>query len=268
VLIPLPNSQLAAFLGDPNFPEVAIQSRSERETSRAERILYYQDLYMKYSRLAFTRWEDRAVAMQGLEQRLSRGFKSRGKFGILDDKAGFSHRSLLHRSLLWHRGADESSLTRISFPPDRQKPPTWSWMAYQGGIDYLRLPFDEVEWESEDIRSPWQTTEVRTADQAELAELGAIAREFALRHTVGEDVKVVYDMTGKTGGLASSVLCVVIGRAKGKAPVDDRAHYILLVTPKASMAVEGTKVYERIGAGRVPGRCIDFKRPGSDVRIR
>lgn len=266
-----PKSQLAAFLGDPNFPEVAILSRhSERETSRGEKILYYQDLYMKYSRLDFTRWEDRAVAMEGLERRLSRGFKSRGKFGILDDSAGVSNRSLLHRSLLWHRGADEPSLTRIYFLPDRQKAPSWSWMAYRGGIDYLNVPFDGVDWESRDIRSPWQPIDVRTASfwKDDVAEFSATAREFAEGQTIGGDVKLVYDVTGRTGGFASSVLYVVIGKMKGNAPLENRIHYVLLVAPRAAMGADGTKVYERIGAGRVPGKFIDFKRPGLAIKIQ
>ncbi|KAL9616668.1 MAG: hypothetical protein Q9160_008491 [Pyrenula sp. 1 TL-2023] len=261
------DNQLNAFLGDPNFPEAAVHSsRSERETSRGKKILYYQDLYMRYSRLAFSEWEDRAVAMQGLEQRLIRGFKSRGGFGVLDDKAESSHKSLLGRSLLWHRGADEHSLTRITFPPDRQKAPTWSWMAYRGGIDYLRLPFDE--WETEDIRSPWHTIEARTVDRAEVPELGATAREIAMGQAAAGEGKVIFDVTGKTGGLSSRILCVIIGRAKGQADIDSRFHYILLVRPKAMSGIGGTIIFERIGAGRVPGRCINLKGPGLAVRIR
>lgn len=206
--------------------------------------------------------------MHGLEQRLIRGFKARGAFGILDDKTGFLHRSLLGRSLLWHRGAEEYSLTRIPFPPDRQKAPTWSWMAYRGGIDYLQLPFDEVDWDSEDIRSPWQTIEARTADRAEVSELSAIAREFAIRNPTAEDGKLIFDVTGKTGGPNPSVLCVVIGRAKRQTDIERRSHYILLVQPKGSSGVKGTKTFERIGAGYVSGSCIDLKGPGLAVRIR
>ncbi|KAI0458012.1 hypothetical protein F5B21DRAFT_462574 [Xylaria acuta] len=264
-------NRLAAFLGDPNFPQVAILSHhSEGGTSRSEKILYYQDLYKKYSRLGFSHWEDRAVALEGLEQRLSRAFESRGKFGILADKLGAFNRSFLHRSLLWHRGTDQNSLTKIPFPPDRQKAPSWSWMAYRGGIDYLNVPFDSVDWESGDIRSPWQSTDVRTTGprKEEVVAFGAVARKFVEGQKVREDVKIVYDETGMTDGSVSSVLCVVIGKTKGNAPMENKIHYVLLVAPGAAIAVKGTKVYERIGAGSMPGRFIDFKEPGLDIKIQ
>ncbi|KAI8952463.1 hypothetical protein F4801DRAFT_599888 [Xylaria longipes] len=264
-------NRLAAFLGDPNFPQVAILSHhSGRGTSRSEKILYYQDLYKKYSRLEFSHWEDRAVAMEGLEQRLSRAFESRGKFGILADKLGALNRSFLHRSLLWHRGTDQKSLTKIPFPPDRQRAPSWSWMAYRGGIDYLNVPFDSVDWESGDIRSPWQSTDVRTTGprKEEVVAFGAVARKFVEGQKVREDVKIVYDETGMTDGSVSSMLCVVIGKTKGNAPMENKTHYVLLVAPGAAIAAKGTKVYERIGAGSMPGRFIDFKGPGLDIKIQ
>ncbi|KAI0439233.1 hypothetical protein F4803DRAFT_564698 [Xylaria telfairii] len=265
------DNRLAAFLGDPNFPQVAILSHhSERGTSRSEKILYFQDLYKKYSRLEFSHWEDRAVAMEGLEQRLSRAFESRGKFGILADKLGAFNRSFLHRSLLWHRGADQKSLTKIHFPPDRQKAPSWSWMAYRGGIDYLNVPFDSVDWESGDIRSPWQSTDVRTSGprKEEVIAFNAVARKFVEGQKGHENVKIVYDETGMTDGAISSVRCVVIGKTKGGALTENKTHYVLLVAPGAAIATKGTKVYERIGAGSMPGRFIDFKELGLDIKIQ
>lgn len=143
-------------------------------------------------------------------------------------------------------------------------------MAYRGGIDYFDVPFAGVDWESRDIRSPWQSTDVRTANpwRGEVMEFGATAREFAEGQKMDEDANIVYDVTGMTGGFASSVLCVVIGKMKGDAPVENRTHYVLLVTPRRAMGADGTKVYERIGAGRVPGRFIDFKKPGLDIKIQ
>ena len=128
-------SDLASLVGDPNFPEVAIKS------SRDEKIRFYQDLYIHFSRLKFTPYSDRSIAIAGLEKRLIRAFDTSGEFGVFDDG-----RSLLHRSLLWSRGWDEATLDKIAFPADSQIiVPTWSWMAVKGGIDYLDLPFDGVD---------------------------------------------------------------------------------------------------------------------------
>ncbi|RTE79094.1 hypothetical protein BHE90_006400 [Fusarium euwallaceae] len=260
------NNQLAAFLGDPNFPQVAIRSSaSQRETSRGQRILYYQDLYKTYSRLKFTHWEDRAVAMNGLEQRLSWGFKCRGGFGILDDSRQENHRSLLHRSLLWHRA--KAPLEKIVFPPDRQKAPTWSWMAFQGEIDYLAVPFNGVDWDTE-LKSPWQKAETQSAGRSEVLEIRATARQLKVGNKAIEGVKLFFNSSGQSQPLVSKALCVVVGKEKGHTHVKDRTHYILLVRPTGSAKESQTMVCERIGAGQVPGRCIEADGQGSEVRIR
>jgi len=118
------NSELASFLSDPNFPEKI----TSKITFKGERIIFFQDLYKQYSRLAFTRWEDRPIAIAGLQNRLIYDLKTQGGFGIFDDG-----QSLLRRSLLWQRGKDEHVLRNITFPPERNiSIPTWSWMAYEG----------------------------------------------------------------------------------------------------------------------------------------
>ncbi|KAJ9148868.1 hypothetical protein NKR23_g4690 [Pleurostoma richardsiae] len=120
------DNKLASFLGDPNFPQVIALS-----SSRGEKIRLYEDLYKQYSRLEFSWLADRAVAIAGLEKRLIRDFNN-GGYGVFDDGRG-----LLHRSLLWRRGVDQPSLSRIVFPLGRRSAPTWSWMGYNGGIDYF-----------------------------------------------------------------------------------------------------------------------------------
>ncbi|KAK3369771.1 hypothetical protein B0T24DRAFT_708743 [Lasiosphaeria ovina] len=257
------HNQAAGFIGDANFPELAIlstRSHGSGETSRGERILYFQELYMTYSRLDFSQWEDRAVAMEGLEQRLMWGFKSRGRFGIL---AG---RSLLPRSLLWRRGASAGSLTRILFPAGRQRVPSWSWMAYRGGIDYLHVPFDGVEWETGDaLQSPWDPADaVHTAPRQDqvVPVFRAKAREFG----GGGDMTIVYDVTGMSHGPTSSVRCVVVGRAKGRPGVapGSKRHYVLIVAPKPG---GGAAIYQRVGVGFMLGKAIDFAKPGLDIKI-
>ncbi|KAM5341793.1 hypothetical protein ACJ41O_014824 [Fusarium nematophilum] len=242
-------NELAAFLGDPNFPQAAIHSeRADRETSRGEKILYYQDLYKTYSKLAFSKPEDRSVAMNGLEQRLSRGFNCRGKFGILDDRGG----SLFHRSLLWHRPSEGDSMSKISFPSDRQEVPSWSWMAYQGEIDYLPVPFDAVDWERS-LQSP-----LRGYKRTDALEIRARAN----RLSGGHELEPFYDMSWPEGS-TSEVLCVIVGRTKGVERIEDKVHYILLICPKAS----DQGAYERIGAGKVSGSWIDFTRSVVEVGI-
>ncbi|KAF7559255.1 hypothetical protein G7046_g4897 [Stylonectria norvegica] len=215
-------NQLAAFLGDPNFPEVAIRSfDSQQQTSRGQRILYFQDLYKTYARLNFTHWEDRAVALNGLEQRLIRGFNCRGGFGILDDSTrwGPSHRSLLHRSLLWHRAVDGDSLREIPFPPHRQKVPTWSWMAFKGAIDYLSVPFDAVDWEEDDLKSPWKANETRSDGYIETQDIITIGRQLVAKPDSRQDVELFLNTPRQSQPIFSNYLCVVVESQNGA--VDD-----------------------------------------------
>jgi hypothetical protein len=149
-------------------------------------------------------------------------------------------------------------------------------MAYSGGIDYLHLPFGGVEWAA-DLRSPWESSAVRTAGpwSEHAMELVGTAREFVDAvgagdrrqrggQAVGRDVKLVYDVTGMTTASVSKVLCVVVGKSSGVGAVEDKDHYVLLVAPKA----RGGGVYERVGVGRVPGRMIDFAKPGLGIKIQ
>jgi len=44
-----------------------------------------------------------------------------------------------HKTLLWQRGANK--LQHIDFSEEpMDEPPSWSWMAYTGGIDYFPVP--------------------------------------------------------------------------------------------------------------------------------
>jgi len=130
------HSNMAGFLGDPNFRHKAMRA------NRAQRTAYFKGLYKQYSRMSFTRYSDHPFAIAGLEKRLQRAFIVKGGFGILDD-GDTQDGSFFHQSLLWQCGEeryDGEYLVGIEFPNDgRAQVPSWSWMAYQGGIDYLHL---------------------------------------------------------------------------------------------------------------------------------
>ncbi|KIN05179.1 hypothetical protein OIDMADRAFT_116151 [Oidiodendron maius Zn] len=238
------DNKLASFLGDPNFPEKI----TSRWTSRGERIYFYQNLYKQYSRLAFTRWEDRPIAIAGLERRLMYDLKTRGGFGIFDDG-----QSLLRRSLLWQRGSDETTLRKIVFPPERKiTVPTWSWMAYQGGIDFLELPLGGVNWARgvNSLQVHGVSDIFHTIDQTGSIELRASVREFNIQSAGAAEFRIIYDIP-KTEG--QPLKCVVMGRGKEEGNPADARHYVLFITPK------GGNVYERVGVGFMPGKFIELK---------
>jgi hypothetical protein len=260
VLILLFFSTLESFLGDPAFPQVAMKS------SDGGKIRLYQDLYMRYSRLAFSHAQDRPVAIAGLEKRLIHSFGVQGGFGVFNKARALGQ---LRRSLLWHRASDVAALEPISFEDDRgvepgtRPPPTWSWMAYKGGIEYLDLPFAQVEWEEGDIVpvGDWKSSEGATADLG----LSVVARGLNVT-TATPAGRFIYDAPDQTGMLPTDLKCVVLGRLKpprqSEQPIGIRTHFVLLVTTGASTA-RGDPVYHRVGVGSMPGNWIQVDGPVS-----
>jgi hypothetical protein len=214
--------------------------------SKGEKIIRFQNLYKTYSSLGLTNPFDRPIAVDGLENRLLKAFGARGGFGVFDAE--------LRRSLLWYRPVGKV-LTRINYPSSGTAlvPPSWSWMAYIGEIDYLAPEFGKVDWK--ELRSPWSLS--RGGD------VSAKKADTALR---GEVQTIKLDITDEKNGHlyfdsleavdTSAVQCMVLGVEQGKQPLSSKIHYFILVAPTISLESDGSKAYERIGAGYLPGRYI------------
>lgn len=240
------HSKLASFLGDPNFPSKV----SGKLADRGEKIRFYEDLYRQYSRLDFTRITDRSVAILGLEQRMVRDFKAWGGYGVFDDKSS----SLLPRSLLWRRTEPEEGLKPLRRILPEGQLPSWSWMAYDGPIDYLDVPFGEVDWFEGDIVSPW------SGNGAVPGELRIAGRPF-LKEPVApdseQDFELVLDDEDATSEGWEFWRCMTAGRRKAKAlPPAKRTLYILIVAQVPSRSGADESNWERIGVGMMPGEFI------------
>ena len=108
------NSRAADVLGDPNFPNKIMSVHM-----LASKIVYIQDIYMRYSRLRLPKIQDRPLAIARLEKRLLRAFHTSGGFDIFSD---IPNSSVFHCSLLWQRGGDQDSIVAIDFAADRRVP--------------------------------------------------------------------------------------------------------------------------------------------------
>lgn len=263
-MIRMRNKQ-AELLGDPRFPGVATNS------SKGGRIYLYEFLYKQYSRLKFTRICDRPLAIAGIEQRLIRAFNSQGGYGVFTDFFG--------RGLLWQRDVKLPSQTMkpIQFPESQQyQVPSWSWMAYEGAIDFMELPFGGIEWEKEEICSPWShsspilpsvsresiisNTSWHTAETNGRNDLKAVARDFSAL----ADPDIVYDKGERPENRI--VRCVIVGRKKMTTGLkSDRIHYVLVVSQKQEAASQAT--YERVGVGALPEKLITIRGPGLRVQV-
>ncbi|KAI0541834.1 HET-domain-containing protein [Xylaria digitata] len=255
------HNNMSDFLGDPNFPNKAVS------VQRGLRIRYFQDLYKQYSRLNFTHIEDRPFAIEGLENRLRTAYETGGAYGIFDDGLG---KGLFHRSLLWQRGEDEPApgLLRIVFPLGRRVAvPTWSWMAYRGGIDYVDPPFDQTVWEKEDIHPPRIKSNTSSLHGNARMELLATVRWFNTPDHQDGELKLVYD-TGENKPSGMRLQCVVVAKSKEGQTFQEKKCYVLLVSPLDTPVDGGYHIYERVGAGAMLGRFISFNEPSQQVKIR
>ncbi|KAF6841818.1 hypothetical protein CMUS01_03421, partial [Colletotrichum musicola] len=257
------DNNLAKFLGDPNFPQIIIK------TNQGERILWCQDLYRKYSGMGLSQPSDRPLTIDGLQARIISALRFLGGFGIFDEGGKKRNkREFLRRSLLWRRSDDTQTLFRINFPPDYAitKVPSWSWMAYTGGTDYISPPFGDVDWQ--ELQSPWSSSSgafgggSRTEDRGGSLDLIGKARDYVSLEPSDGQGEIVLDHPGGSQPLATKA--IVLGVQKGKAHISYRTHYLLIIAEPAARDREGRRVYERVGAGMLPGRCVT----GEPMRVK
>jgi len=237
------------FLGDPQFPR-SILSHFERN-----RVRLFQHLFELYSECRLSNVTDRSVAISGLEKRLARTFDSEVQHGIF--------RQYLHRSLLWQR-AGEKRMERIPYPNDR-KVPSWSWMAYNGEIRYMDVPFQEIKWNASLQCVSWKSGDDSTV-------LNAKSRLFpwdTISKTRGE---LIFDEEDPSFPTFPSILrCIVIGaEEQGEASRLKRSnrvvtrYYILIIRPKSPG--DACRIYERMGVGVIDAE-LSIDGGGFEVQI-
>ena len=214
------------------------------------RIELFQDLYERYSRLALSFPSDRPIAIKGLEARLVDTFSTGGGFGVFD--------IYLHRCLLWQRAGD--TLKRIVSLRGGSPVPSWSWMAYDGPIRYMAIPFGQALWK-DDIISPF----------AKNGPLDVLKDSKRRGESITELFAPVWDIGNVEGGemilddpsrpFAQPLQCVVVGKSKTEAINGRQAHYILIVHAVG-------EVYERVGVGILDRRHISLDGAHRKFRIR
>jgi hypothetical protein len=139
-------------------------------------------------------------------------------------------------------------------------------MAYTGGIDYLQPDFGNFEWA--DLQSPWSPNAPCNASSTDASianiALGAKVREYNHGAALSGEGEVIMDRPG--GTLQSKTLCVVLGKAEGSQFVETQKHYLLIVAVTANRDRNGERLYERVGVGWLPGKCLS-PNEGWDVKI-
>ncbi|RDW56940.1 hypothetical protein BP5796_13007 [Coleophoma crateriformis] len=112
------------FLLDPIFPTRLLKAGTKRT------VAFFNSLIEDYSVRGLSEPADRAIAIAGLQSRIAKALGCEHRHGILD--------RFLHRNLLWQRPVG-GKLDQILY--NNLNVPSWSWMAYQGCIKFVDIPF-------------------------------------------------------------------------------------------------------------------------------
>ncbi|KAF2018244.1 HET-domain-containing protein [Aaosphaeria arxii CBS 175.79] len=218
------NNRKASFLGDANFPH------SVEAYKKGRKIQLYQNLYEQYSHLNLTFDGDKPIAIKGLESRLVQALQTQGGYGVLN--------SYLHRSLLWQRSGD--SLRRITAFRSGAIP-SWSWMAYAGGIRYMDIPFGDVSW-ADDVSSPFPVDEslltISHGLDSANKPLSISVRTWDVKEA--QSGRIIFDEPDCA--LERPLRCVVIGTSKDLIP----QHFVIVI---ALVSRNQKPVFERVGVG-------------------
>ena len=247
------------FLGDPNFPESLNFRRSQ------DKVRLFQDLFKRYVQLGLTKRTDRPAAISGLERRLAEAFQTECRYGIFE--------KFLHRSLLWQRSGS-TKMKRIL----HDEVPSWSWMAYDGQIEYLEIESDQVQW-NEGVRLVDNMLQAQVRD----FQSGCKVRRKGDGTCIVVDEKrnhesgwLKYDGQRRTN--LRKLKCVVVGREKSDSDSDRRRssskqsvsnakrRYYILVVASVSYS-EGSRKFKRVGVGSIPQGFILFRRGEIDEYI-
>ncbi|KAI1761141.1 hypothetical protein GGR53DRAFT_522602 [Hypoxylon sp. FL1150] len=222
----------SGFLGDANFPESALKHY------RDGRQVLVQDLYERYSELAFTEPSDRSMAILGLQKRLKEAFKTKVAFGLLD--------TYFARGLLWKRRGMRM-MKRIDWR-DGRPVPSWSWLSKEGSIKYMDLQYSKVDWATEEYSNPIsrQATTIGFKpsdgqDDKDLPPLRGRARrllgeEFDMRTRTTFDASEEFDF--------KKLRCVVVGRDNINNGTEELKQHVLIIYPFDGLRKEK---YERVG---------------------
>ena len=230
---------------DPNFPDRLLKSGNRRT------IEFIHFIFEDYSKRHLTEETDRCVAISGLEARIAHARGCECRYGIFE--------LYLHRNLLWQR-SDGEKTQRIGYKPGIV--PSWSWMAYGGGIEFMDIPFGNVYW-IDKLRFDKECRLALTADlgafldctvqpdgnQYAVLDFGGMKRGW-----IQYDVEESKDEESKN---LHKIECVVAGKKSNK---DVQEYYILVVRPTE---VDGE--YRRVGVGLIQSDYVG--RQERDVRV-
>jgi hypothetical protein len=237
---------------DPDFPTRLFESGNQRTVE------FIQFLFEEYSKRGLTKKTDRCVAISGLEDRIARARECQTRYGVFQP--------YLQRNLLWQRSGEER-MKRIEY--ETQIVPSWSWMAYDGGIQFMDIPFGDVDWM---VRLRFNTKHehglfIKKRKPALVTDIGVFRNcdleQRETNHAILDSSKaergwIRYDIEASEDLYAER--CVVVGRERNENCLGPWKYYILVVR-LTSVKNE----YTRVGVGWIQSEYVGRQRP--NVRV-
>lgn len=240
---------------------------------KARKIEICQGLYERYSNLTLSFEADRPIAIRGLEARLVSTLNTVGGYGMFE--------RFLHRCLLWRRSGD--TLKRIQLFRG-ETVPSWSWMAYTGGICYMNVPFGDVSWNKE-IVSPFSNNSSEDSAlkmpviKAQAWDLVDTEKHILVLDEPGRFIddplkqNKYVEVFDKEGDEVGELKCVIVGTSKGSTPVRDiqstsdqeHTYYVLIIAPAGGSQ---SNLYERVGIAELEGQHVALSKASIDVCIQ
>jgi hypothetical protein len=195
---------------------------------------FLNSLFEDYSKRGLTKKSDRCVAMAGLEARIAGALKCESRYGTFQ--------KYLHRNLLWK--ASDSKVERIAY--NTRHVPSWSWMAYHGGIQFMDIDPAKAGW----VDSLWFDKECEHALITDVAEFRDCTSQLdgedyvVLDNSGVERGRIQYDV--EDGEELYKERCVVVGISRAFSEQDSVLCYILIVRPTGVDAE-----FKRVGIGSI-----------------
>jgi hypothetical protein len=208
-------------------------------------------LFEEYSKRSLTLAADKCIAISGLEHRIARARGCESRYGIF--------LAYLHRNILWQR--PDKKLERIEYR--KQHVPSWSWMAYKGGLEFIHIPWYDVDW-FDKLRFD-ELKHVLVTDVGVFRNCSLERRDIDCAILDSRKVNIGwlrYDV--EEGEDLCTERCVVVGKVRQEVSEDgDKSvgqYYILIVRPTSR-----DDEFTRVGVGLIQTDYVLRQR--LDVRI-
>ncbi|CAP71746.1 uncharacterized protein PODANS_6_6980 [Podospora anserina S mat+] len=227
------------FILDPHFLDRLWRSGYYRT------IEFIQFLFQKYSTSGLTDETDRVIAIHSLVERMEKVVQSKAKYGIF--------RFCLGSLLLWKRTEEQKPLIKY----DDDQVPSWSWMAYSGGIEFILDPnpsFRVPRFEDLDFADDRSVLNVKVRNFGGSCRMGQNEEKYVILDGEEEVGSLWFDIADQIR--FEDCNCVIVGaldaEMKDHKVEDARKGYYMIIVQKE----DGDRGYKRVGVGIVRAQYV------------